>query len=54
MAGIISWGVDLREYPISNQFCTEESTPSSSSVVAAHQEMSSVQEEPAANVSFGK
>jgi len=53
MADVISRGVDLRQYPISSQFCSDKSTPSSSSIEVV-QEISAVKEEPAPNVSFGK
>ncbi|XP_065558617.1 uncharacterized protein LOC136026210 isoform X2 [Artemia franciscana] len=51
MADVISQGVDLRQYPISSQFCSDKSTPSSSSIEVV-QEISAVKEEPAPNVSF--
>ncbi|XP_065571660.1 uncharacterized protein LOC136034419 isoform X2 [Artemia franciscana] len=50
MADVISWEVDLSPYPISNKFCTDEFTPSSSYADTV-QEISAVQE-PASDVSF--
>ena len=51
MADVISWGVDWSLYPISNKFCTDEFT-TSTSYADAVQEISAV-EEPASDVSFG-
>jgi len=51
MADVVSWGVDLSLYPISNRFCTDQFTPSSSYADTV-QEIPAV-EEPASDVSFG-
>ncbi|XP_065568159.1 uncharacterized protein LOC136032016 isoform X1 [Artemia franciscana] len=50
MADVVSWGVDLSLYPISNKFCTDQFTPSSSYADTV-QEIPAV-EEPASDVSF--
>ncbi|XP_065560582.1 uncharacterized protein LOC136037225 isoform X2 [Artemia franciscana] len=50
MADVVSWGVDLSLYPISNKFCTDQFTPSSSYADTV-QEIPAV-EEPASDLSF--